>query len=191
MENKNKVVIFCAPSGGGKSTIVKHIMELHPEMEFSISAASRAPRGKEKNGVEYYFISADEFRRRIAADDFVEYEEVYEGNFYGTLKAEVQRIWDAGHPIIFDVDVKGGVNLKKYFRDNALAIFVTAPDMKTLEKRLRGRGTDSEDAILTRLAKAQSEIEYARGKFDHYLVNDDLQTAFAEAEKTVGDFLKK
>lgn len=191
MENKNKVVIFCAPSGGGKSTIVKHIMELHPEMEFSISAASRAPRGKEKNGVEYYFISADEFRTRIANGDFVEYEEVYEGNFYGTLKAEVQRIWDAGHPIIFDVDVKGGVNLKKYFGDNALAIFVTAPDMKTLEKRLRGRGTDSEDAILTRLAKAQSEIEYARGKFDHYLVNDDLQTAFAEAEKTVGDFLKK
>ncbi|MCQ2183780.1 MAG: guanylate kinase [Bacteroidales bacterium] len=190
MENKNKVVIFCAPSGGGKSTIVRHIMELYPEMEFSISAASRSPRGTEKDGVEYYFISADEFRRLIADDQFVEYQEVYAGNYYGTLKREVERIWAAGHPIIFDVDVKGGVNLKKYFGDRALSIFITAPSMEILEKRLRGRGTDSEEAICTRLAKAQSEIEYARGKFDCYIVNDKLEQAFAEAEEVVGDFLK-
>ncbi len=187
MDNR-KAVIFSAPSGSGKSTIVSHILKLHPELEFSVSAASRAPRGTEKNGVEYWFISADEFRRRIADGDFVEYEEVYSGSFYGTLKSEVERIWDSGHALIFDVDVKGGVNLKKYFGDRALALFIQAPSVEELRRRLVGRATDSPEAIERRLAKAAEEMTYA-DRFDHIIVNDDLQTAYADAERLVGDFL--
>ncbi len=187
MDNR-KAVIFSAPSGSGKSTIVSHILKLHPELEFSVSAASRAPRGTEKNGVEYWFISADEFRRRIAEGDFVEYEEVYSGSFYGTLKSEVERIWDSGHALIFDVDVKGGVNLKKYFGDRALALFIQAPSVEELRRRLVGRATDSPEAIERRLAKAAEEMSYA-DRFDHIIVNDDLQTAYADAERLVGDFL--
>lgn len=185
----NKVVIFSAPSGSGKSTIVNHILGLHPEMEFSISATSRPPRGQEKNGVEYYFFSADEFRKMIKEDKFVEHEEVYTGSFYGTLKAEVERIWSKGHVIIFDVDVKGGVNLKKYFGTKALSVFIQAPSVEELRRRLVARGTDSEDAIEKRVAKAAEEMTFA-GKFDYVLVNDDLQKAFSEAEKLVDDFLK-
>ena len=167
----NKVIIFSAPSGSGKSTIVNHILSLHPEMEFSVSATSRQPRGTEQNGVEYWFFSADEFRRRIAADEFVEYEEVYEGSFYGTLKSEVQRIWDKGNVIIFDVDVKGGVNLKKYFGDKALSVFIQAPSVEELRRRLVARGTDTPEAIAKRVAKASEEMTYA-DKFDHVLVNE-------------------
>ena len=184
----NKVVIFSAPSGSGKSTIVNHILKLHPEMEFSISATSRAPRGQEKDGVEYHFFTADAFRKMISEDQFVEYEEVYAGSFYGTLKSEVQRIWDKGHVIIFDVDVKGGVNLKKYFGDNALSVFIQAPSVEELRKRLVARGTDSQEAIEKRVAKAAEEMTYA-DKFDHILVNDDLQKAFSEAERIVDEFL--
>lgn len=185
----NKVIIFSAPSGSGKSTIVSHILKLHPEMEFSVSATSRAPRGQERNGIEYHFFTVDEFRKMIAEDKFVEYEEVYAGSFYGTLKSEVQRIWDKGHVIIFDVDVKGGVNLKKYFGDKALSIFIQAPSVEELRKRLVARGTDSAEAIAKRVAKASEEMTYA-DKFDYILVNDDLQKAYAEAEKVVDDFLQ-
>lgn len=185
----NKVIIFSAPSGSGKSTIVSHILKLHPEMEFSVSATSRAPRGQERNGIEYHFFTADEFRKMIAEDKFVEYEEVYAGSFYGTLKSEVQRIWDKGHVIIFDVDVKGGVNLKKYFGDKALSVFIQAPSVEELRKRLVARGTDSAEAIAKRVAKASEEMTYA-DKFDYILVNDDLQKTYAEAEKVVDDFLQ-
>lgn len=185
----NKVIIFSAPSGSGKSTIVSHILKLHPEMEFSVSATSRAPRGQERNGIEYHFFTADEFRKMIEEDKFVEYEEVYAGSFYGTLKSEVQRIWDKGHVIIFDVDVKGGVNLKKYFGDKALSVFIQAPSVEELRKRLIARGTDSAEAIAKRVAKASEEMTYA-DKFDYILVNDDLQKAYAEAEKVVDDFLQ-
>ncbi len=185
----NKVIIFSAPSGSGKSTIVSHILKLHPEMEFSVSATSRAPRGQERNGIEYHFFTADEFRKMIAEDKFVEYEEVYAGSFYGTLKSEVQRIWDKGHVIIFDVDVKGGVNLKKYFGNKALSVFIQAPSVEELRKRLVARGTDSAEAIAKRVAKASEEMTYA-DKFDYILVNDDLQKAYAEAEKVVDDFLQ-
>lgn len=189
MDNR-KAVIFSAPSGSGKSTIVSHILKLHPELKFSVSAASRAPRGDEKNGVAYWFISADEFRKRIADNEFVEYEEVYPGSFYGTLKSEVERIWDNEDAIIFDVDVKGGVNLKKYFGDRALSVFIQAPSVEVLRQRLVSRATDSPEAIERRVAKAAEEMTYA-DKFDHIIVNDDLQKAYADAEKLVDDFLCK
>jgi guanylate kinase len=186
---ENKVLIFSAPSGSGKSTIVNHILGIYKDkMEFSVSATSRAPRGTEQNGREYFFVSPEEFRQKIANGEFVEYEEVYKDHFYGTLKSEVQRIWDAGHVIIFDVDVKGGVNLKKYFGDKALSIFIKAPSIEVLKERLEKRGTDSPEAIDERVAKAAEELTYAP-KFDYILVNDDLATAFAEAEKVVEDFL--
>lgn len=169
--------------------MVRHLLGLYPQFEFSISATSRQPRGTEKDGVEYYFISADRFRELIAQDAFVEYEEVYENRFYGTLKSEVERIWAKGHVIIFDVDVKGGVSLKKYFGDAALSVLIVPPSMEVLEKRLRGRGTDSEEAIAERLAKAQWELDYASGQFDRELVNDKLEDTFSEAEAIVDGFL--
>ena len=184
----NKVLIFSAPSGSGKSTIVNHILGLHPEIEFSVSATSRLPRGAEKDGVEYFFYSADVFRLLVRDDKFVEYEEVYPDRFYGTLKAEVNRIWARGHVIIFDVDVKGGVNLKKYFGDQALSVFIQAPSVEVLRERLVKRGTDSTEDIEKRVAKAAEEMTYAP-KFDKVLVNDDLATALAEAEAMVDTFL--
>ena len=184
-----KVIIFSAPSGAGKSTVVNHLLGLYPQFEFSISATSRSPRGQEQDGVEYYFIDAERFRELIAQDAFVEYEEVYHDRFYGTLKSEVERIWQKGHVIVFDVDVKGGVNLKKYFGDAALSVLIVPPSMEVLEKRLRGRGTDSEEAIRERLDKASSELEFAAGKFDRDLVNDRLEETFAEAEALVDSFL--
>lgn len=185
----NKVLIFSAPSGAGKSTIVGHILGIWKDtMEFSISATSRTPRGTEQNGREYHFVSPDEFRRLISEDSFVEYEEVYKDHFYGTLKSEVERIWAAGHVIIFDVDVKGGVNLKKYFGEKALSIFIKAPSVETLRQRLVKRGTDSPEAIAERVEKASQEMEYAP-QFDYVLINDDLATAFGEVEKVVEDFL--
>lgn len=187
----NKVIIFSAPSGAGKSTIVNHILGLHPELEFSISATSRAPRGQEKHGEEYYFFTADEFRQMIAEDKFVEHEEVYPGSFYGTLRSEVERIWAKGHAIVFDIDVQGGVNLKRIFGGQALSVLIQAPSVEVLRKRLVGRGTDTEEAIERRVAKAASEMEFASGKFDHVLVNDDLATAFAEAEQIINAFLQK
>ncbi len=185
----NKVIIFSAPSGAGKSTVVNHLLGLHPELEFSISATSRAPRGQEKHGVEYYFFTAEEFRSMIAEDKFVEYEEVYTGSFYGTLRSEVERIWAKGHVIIFDIDVQGGVNLKRIFGDQAFSIFIQAPSVEILRERLINRNTDTPEAIEKRVAKAASEMEFAAGKFDYTLINDDLQTALAEAESVVGKFL--
>lgn len=184
-----KVIIFSAPSGAGKSTVVGHLLKLHPEFEFSVSATSRAPRGTEVDGVEYYFINTDKFRSLIAEDAFVEHEEVYSGCFYGTLKSEVERIWSKGNVIIFDVDVKGGVNLKMYFGDKALSVLILPPSQEVLEQRLRSRATDSESAIRERLAKAQSEIDFARGKFDAEIVNDVLADTFAAAESAVDTFL--
>ena len=184
-----KVLIFSAPSGSGKSTIVNHLLPLHPEMEFSVSATSRPPRGEEKDGVEYYFLDVDDFRARIKADEFVEYEQVYEGRYYGTLKSEVQRIWAKGHVIVFDVDVKGGVSLKKYFGDSALSVFIQAPSVEELRRRLIARATDSMEAIEERVAKAAEEMTYAP-KFDRILINDNLRDAFARAEEMVDEFLK-
>ena len=184
-----KVLIFSAPSGSGKSTIVNHLLPLHPEMEFSVSATSRAPRGEEQDGVEYYFLTVEDFRARIQADEFVEYEQVYEGRFYGTLKSEVERIWAKGHVIIFDVDVKGGVSLKKYFGDSALSVFIQAPSVEELRRRLIARATDSMDAIEERVAKAAEEMTYAP-QFDRILINDNLQEAFKRAEEMVDEFLR-
>ena len=186
-----KVIIFSAPSGSGKSTVINHLLGIHPEFEFSISATSRAPRGNERDGVEYYFINAARFRELIAEDAFVEYEEVYHDRFYGTLKKEVQRIWDNGHVIIFDVDVKGGVSLKKYFGGCALSVLIVPPDIGTLRKRLTGRGTDTSEAIEERVQKAAWELGYAEGKFDRTLVNDVLENTLYEAEQIVDKFLGK
>ena len=185
-----KVLIFSAPSGSGKSTIVNHLLPLHPEMEFSVSATSRPPRGAEQDGVEYYFLTVEDFRARIKADEFVEYEQVYEGRFYGTLKSEVERIWAKGHVIVFDVDVKGGVSLKKYFGDSALSVFIQAPSVEELRRRLIARATDSMDAIEERVAKAAEEMTYAP-QFDRILINDNLQEAFKRAEEMVDEFLLK
>lgn len=186
----NKVLIFSAPSGSGKSTVVGHILSLHPEIEFSVSATSRAPRGSEEDGVAYYFLSEEEFRARIERDEFVEYEEVYAGSFYGTLKSEVQRIWDKGHVIVFDVDVKGGVNLKRYFGEKALSVFIQAPSVEELRRRLVARGTDTPEAIDRRVAKAAEEMDFAP-LFDRILVNNDLETALREAESMVDGFLSE
>ena len=183
-----KVLIFSAPSGSGKSTIVNHILGLHPEVEFSVSATSRPPRGQEQDGVEYLFYSADIFRLLIRDGKFVEFEEVYPDRFYGTLKSEVNRIWSKGHVIIFDVDVKGGVNLKKYFGEQALSVFIQAPSVEVLRERLINRATDSMEEIEKRVAKAAEEMTYAP-QFDRVLVNDDLATAFREAEEMVDAFL--
>ena len=189
---KGKVFIFSAPSGAGKSTVVNYLLGKYPQQfEFSVSATSRAPRGEEKDGVEYYFISAERFRELIAQDAFVEYEEVYEDRFYGTLKSEVDRIWKEGKIIIFDVDVKGGVSLKKYFGDAARSVLIVPPSMEILEQRLRGRGTDSEEAITERLAKARWELDFASGKFDRELVNDRLDNTFALARDIVDAFLNQ
>lgn len=186
----NKVIIFSAPSGSGKSTIVNHILGLYPELEFSVSATSRAPRGREQDGREYYFFTADRFREMIEEGKFVEYEEVYPGSFYGTLKSEVERIWQKGHVIIFDVDVKGGVNLKRIFGDKALSVFISAPSVEVLRDRLEKRATDSPEAIAGRVAKAAEEMTYA-GQFDYVLVNDNLEKAYAEADRVIGGFIRE
>jgi len=183
-----KVLIFSAPSGSGKSTVVGHILKLHNDIEFSVSATSRPPRGEEKDGVEYLFYSADVFRLMVRDGKFVEHEEVYPDRFYGTLKSEVNRIWAKGHAIIFDVDVKGGISLKKYFGDRALSVFIQAPSVEELRRRLVHRGTDSAEAIEQRVAKAAEEMTYAP-QFDRILINDDLDKALSEAEKMVDGFL--
>lgn len=184
---KGKLLIFSAPSGSGKSTLVQYLMSQNDTLAFSVSCTSRAPRGTEKHGVEYYFLSPEEFRQRIANDEFLEYEEVYTDKFYGTLKAEVERLSDAGKTVLFDVDVKGGVNIKKFYGDRALSIFVQPPSIEELSRRLHGRGTDSEEVIQTRLDKAAYELTFAP-QFDKIIVNDDLETAKAEVLKILNDF---
>lgn len=186
--SNNKVIIFSAPSGSGKSTIVNHLLSKYPFLEFSISATSRAPRGEEKHGKEYFFFTTEEFERLINQEAFVEYEEVYKGSYYGTLKSEIERIWAKGHTILFDIDVKGGVNLKKIFGDAAMAVFVKPPCVEELRKRLIGRGTDTPEAIEKRVAKAAEELTYEK-YFDVILVNDRLDESLAEAERLIDSFV--
>lgn len=186
---ENKVMVFSAPSGAGKTTIVTHLLKAFNKLEFSVSATSRAPRGQEVDGKDYYFLSVKEFKKRIKNGEFVEYEEVYPGSFYGTLKSEVERIWAKGNVIMFDVDVKGGVSIKRIFGEKAFTVFIMPPSLEVMEKRLRARGTDSEEAIKTRVAKAAEEMTYA-AKFDAVLVNDVLEESFEKAERLVKLFTR-
>ncbi len=189
---RGRLIIFSAPSGSGKSTIVQYLMKEHPELNlaFSISCTSRAPRGTEKNGVEYFFLTPEEFKQKIDKDEFLEYEEVYENRFYGTLKSQVENQTEKGENVVFDVDVKGGCNIKKFYGDKALSIFVQPPSIEELRRRLVGRATDAPEVIEQRLAKASYEMTFAE-KFDHIVVNDDLDVAKAETLKLVEDFLAK
>lgn len=191
MSSKNaagKCVIFSAPSGAGKTTIVRHILDNRDDLEFSISATSREPRKKEREGKDYHYLSVEEFQDRIIKGDFIEWEEVYEEQYYGTLRSEIERIWEAGKHVIFDVDVMGGLNLKKAFGDKALAVFVKPPSIETLENRLRGRETETEESIKRRMGKASQELALGP-QFDIQLLNDNLETAKAEAIDLVEDFL--
>ena len=184
------MLIVSAPSGSGKSTIVQWLMQEHPELRlyFSISCTSRSPRGNEQNGVEYFFLTPEEFRERIAKNESLEYEEVYENRFYGTLKQQVENQREAGQNVVFDVDVKGGVNIKKYYGDDALSLFIQPPSVEELRRRLEGRGTDTPEAIVQRLAKAEYELTFAP-QFDRVVVNDDLEQAKLETLSIVKEFL--
>lgn len=188
MANEGKLIIFSAPSGSGKTTIVKRLLAVFPRFEFSISATSRKPRGTERDGIDYFFLTQEEFARHVEAGDFVEWEEVYGGTCYGTLRSEMERIWAKGNVIVFDVDVMGGINLKRIFGENACSIFIMPPSVEELRRRLEGRGTDSAETIDKRVAKAEFELSKA-GEFDHIVVNDDLDTAVAETERIIGGFL--
>ena len=186
----NKLIIFSAPSGSGKSTIINYLLTQPLHLAFSISATSRAPRGSERDGVEYFFLTPDEFRRRIEADEFLEYEEVYKDRFYGTLKSQVEKQLQDGQNVIFDVDVVGGCNIKQYYGDRALSIFIQPPSIEELRRRLEGRGTDAPEVIESRLAKASCELTFAP-KFDRVIINDDLEKAKAEALRVITEFLNK
>ncbi len=185
----NKVIIFSAPSGSGKTTLVKYCLETFPQLQFSISCTTRALRGTEINGTDYYFISPEEFRQKISEDLFVEFEEVYEDKYYGTLKSEVERIWESGKTVIFDVDVKGGISLKKYFGDQALSVFIMPPSVAELELRLIARGTDDRETIQTRVQKASQEITF-KDEFDEIVVNNELDHAKITIKTMVENFLK-
>ena len=186
--SQGKLVIFSAPSGSGKTTIVKKLLEQDFGFEFSVSATSRPPRGKEKNGTDYYFLSPNEFRQKIEENAFLEWEEVYPDRFYGTLKSEVERITQKGKNVIFDVDVVGGLNIKKHYGNRALSVFISPPSIDALRTRLTSRGTDDAKAIETRLAKAEWEMNFSE-QFDIVIVNDNLSTAIADTEKVVRTFL--
>ena len=183
-----KAILFSAPSGCGKTTIINELMKYFDCFDFSISATSRAPRGSEQDGKDYYFLTHEEFKRRIDAGDFLEWEEVYQGTCYGTLKSEIERIWAAGRVIVFDVDVNGGSNIKRYFGSDALSVFVMPPSLEVLEQRLRSRGTDSEEARTKRLARSAEELKRAP-QFDVTIVNDDLGRAVDEARRVIEKFL--
>ena len=185
-----KLIIFSAPSGAGKSTLVRYLLGCGFDMEFSISATSRAPRGTEKHGVDYYYLTPEEFRQNVDNQEFLEYEEVYQNCYYGTLRTEVERITGQGKNIVFDVDVVGGLNIKKEFGDQALALFIAPPSIDELHKRLVSRGTDSAEMIEKRIGKAEFEMSFAP-KFDIVVVNDNLELAKAEAERSIREFLKK
>lgn len=184
----NKVIIFSAPSGSGKTTLVKHCLEKFPELEFSVSCTTRNPRGTEKNGTDYHFISPDEFRQKISEDAFVEFEEVYTDKYYGTLKSEVEKIWQSGKTVIFDVDVKGGISLKKYFGDQALSVFIMPPSIEELERRLVSRATDDAETIRTRVEKASEEMTF-KDQFDQIIVNNNLDEAKTAVENLLTNFL--
>lgn len=186
-----KLIIFSAPSGSGKTTIVKHLVNKRNDLGFSISACTRDKRGRsEENGKDYYFLSPDEFIEKISNHEFVEWEEVYPGNYYGTLKSEIDRLWAAGKHVIFDVDVKGALHLKEYFGEKALAVYVKVPSLKVLEERLRARGSESEDSLSRRIFKMKFEMTF-QDQFDVILINDDLDESFSKAESLVEEFLKK
>jgi guanylate kinase len=185
---EGKLVIFSAPSGAGKTTIVHHLLKQIPQLAFSVSATTRQKRGEEVHGKDYYFISKEDFLHRIAQKEFVEFEEVYKDNFYGTLRSEIERLWSEGKQVIFDIDVEGGLHLKKKFGHRALAVFVQPPSLEVLIERLHGRATDSQEKLKERIEKAEKELAYA-DKFDIILKNDDLKTACAEAEQLVSKFL--
>ncbi|HKI88892.1 MAG TPA: guanylate kinase [Draconibacterium sp.] len=186
---KGKLIIFSAPSGSGKTTIVKHLLQQNLNLEFSVSATSREARKNEKHGKDYYFLSQKEFQQKIENEEFLEWEEVYEGIYYGTLKSEVERIRNFGKNVIFDVDVVGGLNIKKFYGNEALAIFVQPPSVKELEKRLSFRSTETEEKIKMRVAKARHELSYA-SQFDVIIVNNELEKAVKEAQDTIRDFIK-
>ena len=188
--NTGKLIIFSAPSGSGKSTLVNYLMEQHPELQlaFSISCTSRAPRGKEKNRVEYFFLSPEEFKKKIANNEFLEYEEVYEDRFYGTLKSQVEVQSQAGQNVVFDVDVKGGVNIKKHYGSRALSVFIQPPSVEELRNRLVGRATDAPEVIEQRLNKAEYELSFA-DKFDRIVINDDLEKAKVDVYNVIKQFL--
>ena len=190
MEKTGKLIIFCAPSGSGKSTLVQWLMSTHPELRlaFSISCTSRSPRGAERHGVEYFFLSPEAFKEKIAQGEFLEYEEVYHDRFYGTLKSQVENQTAQGENIIFDVDVKGGCNIKAYYGQLAMSLFIQPPSVQVLRERLTSRGTDSPEAIEERLAKASYELSFAP-RFDHIVVNDDLEKAKAAVLQLVTAFL--
>jgi guanylate kinase len=185
---QGKLIVFSAPSGSGKSTLINYLLTQVEGLSFSISCTSRAPRGQEQHGREYYFLTPEEFRERIARDEFLEYEEVYADKFYGTLKSEVERLSAAGKIVIFDVDVKGGVNIKKYYGDRALSVFIQPPSLEALRERLVGRATDAPEVIETRLERAEFELSLAP-QFDRIVVNDDLEQAKAEVLRVVRTFL--
>lgn len=187
---QGKLVIFSAPSGAGKTTIVHHLLKKIPELSFSISATTRPKRGDEKHENDYYFISKEEFLHKVAHQEFVEFEEVYKGTYYGTLRSEIQRIWNEGKHVIFDIDVEGGLRLRRKYENDALAIFVQPPSLQVLKERLSGRGTDSLEKLEERFIKAEKELLYA-DKFDLILKNNDLEVACAEAEEIVRGFLSK
>lgn len=186
----SKVIIFSAPSGSGKSTIINYLMQQGLNLHFSISATSRPPRGQEQHGVEYFFLTPDEFRQHIANGDFLEYEEVYKDRFYGTLKSQLDKQLERGENIVCDVDVLGGINIKKHYGEQALSIFIQPPSIEVLRQRLVGRGTDSEEVINDRIARAEFELSHA-SQFDTIVINDDLATAQAEALEKIKDFLNK
>lgn len=183
-----KLLIFSAPSGSGKTTIVRRLLEQFSNLEFSISATSRAPRGAEKNGVDYYFLTAEEFAEAVAANKFVEWEEVYKGTCYGTLRSEMERIWTKGNVILFDVDVMGGIRLKEIFGEDAMSIFVMPPSIEELRRRLEGRGTDAPEVIEKRIAKASFELTKAP-EFDRQVINDDLELAVSQVAEIVKNFI--
>jgi guanylate kinase len=185
---KGKLIVFSAPSGAGKTTLVRYLMEEIPSLSFSVSAASRKPRKNEINGEDYFFLSVNDFKKKISEQAFVEWEEVYEGHFYGTLVSEVERLRNKGQHVLFDVDVKGGINIKKRFGEDVLAVFVMPPSIEVLEQRLRNRDTDSDEDIRTRTEKAQEELTYAKF-FDVIIINDKLNIAKKEVVKVVNDFI--
>ncbi len=187
---KSKIVIFSAPSGSGKSTIINYLLTQNLNISFSVSATSREPRGTEQHGVEYYFLSPDEFRTKIAAGEFLEYEEVYTDRFYGTLKSEVERILNSGSHVVFDVDVLGGVNIKKYYGDRALSVFIQPPGIDELRNRLVSRNTDAPEVIESRIARAEFELGFAP-QFDVVIVNDDLERAKTETLNVLKAFFEK
>jgi guanylate kinase len=190
MEN-GKLIIFSAPSGSGKTTIVRHLLKTFPDkLEFSISATSRPKRGVEENGKDYYYLTVEEFKQKIDNKEFLEWEEVYAGTHYGTLRSEVDRIWAKGKHVIFDIDVEGGLNLKKQFGEQALAVFVMPPSIKILEERLNSRSTDSPESIARRVEKAEKELKTA-DLFDVFILNEVLEEAFIKAEKLISEFIAK